>query len=323
MAFAGCTFTKRGCLTNGGKLQVARGKGVLKTLACVSTSPFVKLWLKRSTAVSVLHSFDQACNLINQHGEIVSLVTPQLGNGPFAFVVDMVSFSDWVHVQTAVSTTSSSIILGNLHFDLTNVTIWNPHPNWATLQSETACPRNGVGAVWLPKVNAIKKMVAQHLPKLDGMMSILQEQLHQAQQQFVYAIQSCLYPVEGGHAGASLQETVSALAGLGNGLTPAGDDFLMGALYGLWATQPQAVVQKWGEVIMETAVSHTTTLSAAWLRAAAKGEATEPWHELCGQLMMEGDGWETAVKHILATGHSSGADALAGFTAILSLSPVI
>ncbi len=313
MVFAGDTFTKRGCLCSG-------DKRVLKTLACVSISPFVKIWLKSSTAVSVLHSFEQACNLINQHGEIVSFVTPQLGNGPFAIVVDVPSFSNWVDAQMAptslrgqaVSLTPNSIIVGNLQFDLTNVPTWNPHPNWTNLRIETA--------VWLPRINAIKEMVDQHLPESDGMMSTLQAHLHQAQQQFVNTIQSCLYPIESNHEDILLQKPVNALAGLGNGLTPAGDDFLMGALYGLWATQPRDVAQKWGKAIVEMAVSHTTTLSAAWLHAAAKGNATEPWHELCESLMMEeGERWKTAVNRILATGYSSGADALAGFTTITSL----
>jgi len=65
---------------------------------------------------------------------------------------------------------------------------------------------------------------------------------------------------------------------------------------------------------VKTAVLRTTTLSLAWLRAAAMGEASAVWHELV-EAALAGDegGVETAVSAILATGASSGAAAWAGF----------
>jgi hypothetical protein len=110
---------------------------------------------------------------------------------------------------------------------------------------------------------------------------------------------------------------VRQLAGLGGGLTPAGDDFLMGALYGLWLTQPAARARRWAQTMVDTAVPRTTTLAAAWLRAAAGGEAGVAWHELVDG-MIDGDASrvDAALDCILATGHTSGADALAGFTAL-------
>jgi hypothetical protein len=102
------------------------------------------------------------------------------------------------------------------------------------------------------------------------------------------------------------------ITGLGTGLTPAGDDYLMGALYALWAMgRADAGVMA---AVVETAVLRTTTLSLAWLRAAARGEASMPWHLLVqAALAGDGDGVETAVAAILATGASSGAAAWAGF----------
>ncbi|NJN55086.1 MAG: DUF2877 domain-containing protein [Anaerolineae bacterium] len=63
----------------------------------------------------------------------------------------------------------------------------------------------------------------------------------------------------------------------------------------------------------------TTTLSAAWLKAAGRGEAGIAWHELGERLSVNGDRWQATVTRILATGHSSGADALGGFTAVMSI----
>jgi len=58
---------------------------------------------------------------------------------------------------------------------------------------------------------------------------------------------------------------------------------------------------------VDTAVPRTTTLSAAFLRAAGDGEATIHWHDLA-------DGRPGAMDRILAIGATSGRDAWIGFT---------
>jgi Protein of unknown function (DUF2877) len=58
----------------------------------------------------------------------------------------------------------------------------------------------------------------------------------------------------------------------------------------------------------------TTTVSGAYLRAAAAGGASAPWHDLVEALVGEDDGAiEAAVARLTRIGHTSGADALAGF----------
>jgi hypothetical protein len=103
---------------------------------------------------------------------------------------------------------------------------------------------------------------------------------------------------------------------LGVGLTPAGDDFLLGIIYGLWADggREPARTRQIAACIAAAAAARTTTLSAAWLTAAARGEAGRPWHNLITALRDNKNVPQT-IDHILATGHTSGADALAGFIA--------
>ena len=93
------------------------------------------------------------------------------------------------------------------------------------------------------------------------------------------------------------------LAGLGPGLTPSGDDVLLGVMYALWVWRPdEPLIQTIGHA----ANPRTTTLSAAFLTAAMAGEATNHWHDL----VMGGPG---AANRLLALGQTSGADAWAGF----------
>jgi len=144
------------------------------------------------------------------------------------------------------------------------------------------------------------------------------------QRRFVEAARRPAAALCGGIAAGDVEacrEAAGALAGLGGGLTPAGDDFLLGALYALWATRPSAQAAALAEAIAGSAIPRTARLSAAWLKAAARGEAGQPWHTLVGALAADDSRvLDRAVHGILSVGHTSGADALAGFVLALGQS---
>jgi hypothetical protein len=77
---------------------------------------------------------------------------------------------------------------------------------------------------------------------------------------------------------SSAQTITSQLAGLGQGLTPAGDDFIMGVVLAAWIIHPREVASVLAEEITKIAVPLTTSLSASWLRSAGRGEAGILWH---------------------------------------------
>jgi hypothetical protein len=111
--------------------------------------------------------------------------------------------------------------------------------------------------------------------------------------------------------------SASRLAGLGVGLTPSGDDFMMGAIYATWIIHPPEVAGFLGQEIANTAAPLTTSLSAAWLRAAGRGEAGMVWHEFFDALLCNDTlSIQEVLKNILAVGETSGADALAGFVGV-------
>jgi hypothetical protein len=109
-----------------------------------------------------------------------------------------------------------------------------------------------------------------------------------------------------------LQAAGIGLAGLGNGLTPAGDDFLTGIMLWAWLAHPDPA--SFCRSLLHVTVPRTTILSAAFLRAAACGECSDSWHVLLAALS-EGTDAEITVagRKILAYGATSGADTLAGF----------
>lgn len=70
---------------------------------------------------------------------------------------------------------------------------------------------------------------------------------------------------------------VTTLAGRGEGLTPSGDDLLLGYVAGLVLFRRSRQLARH---IAESAARRTTSLSATLLRHAARGEVPEPVHAL-------------------------------------------
>lgn len=116
-----------------------------------------------------------------------------------------------------------------------------------------------------------------------------------------------------------LSQAIEALAGLGPGLTPAGDDFLVGWFAARWAFYgPDA--KGLNTELAALAAKRTTQLSGQWLIEAGSGNFGMPWHRLIKSLEQDNsDGINGAVQTILRSGATSGADALCGFVSGLQV----
>lgn len=119
---------------------------------------------------------------------------------------------------------------------------------------------------------------------------------------------------------AAVAEGASRLAGLGEGSTPAGDDFLVGVLYALRAMLPAADAHTMCAAVTEAAAPLTTRTSAAWLRCAAAGNAIPTWNLFLSTLRSGDDVTiRERTERVLALGHTSGRAALSGFVATLDI----
>ncbi len=231
-------------------------------------------WMEDGRPARILHLFDEVCNLVDDRGEVLSLVTPAVGPGPFTMVMEedfqrRLSSID-LQQPIAVDKGNQSLSIGPLIISTGDASVWNATPNWSRLRIDRG--RSWPGSAPLP--TEIETQLEQLLLAID-------------EEDSSFA------------AAAS-----AALAGLGSGLTPAGDDVLLGVIFALWIWLPK---RAWINLIVESAAPRTTTLSAAFLRAAAAGEATVHWHDLV-------NGRQDAPANILAIGHNSGSDAWAGFS---------
>ncbi len=119
------------------------------------------------------------------------------------------------------------------------------------------------------------------------------------------------------HSGdhAATAQTLSELVGLGEGLTPSGDDFLCGLLAATWMGRDA----KGGDLrtLLDEALrgklNETNDISAAFLDCALRGQFSRPVTELSRMSP------SMAAASFRAIGHSSGVDTLNGILYGLSL----
>lgn len=259
----------------------------MKFLNALSLTFDVNAWLTNSNHPRILHVFDHACNLINENREVLSVVTKHIGNGPFNLVVEEdVSFVEHLNVDSPVTVQDNYLLLGNLTIHTADAQQWSPQPNWENLHTR-------------------QDKIFDQIAKLPGT----------TYQPFLP--HSLLSTFSTSIAAADVSSCITSarqLAGLGQGLTPSGDDFILGALYAAWIMHPPEMARVLAQEVTHTAAPLTTSLSAAWLKAAGKGEAGVLWHEFFDALISgEAMTIQSAMDTILAVGATSGADALSGF----------
>jgi|APTNR8051073442_1049403.scaffolds.fasta_scaffold21188_2 hypothetical protein len=270
----------------------------MESIRAVSLAPLVRDWLADTRQPRILHVFEDACNLVNENGDVLSIVRQKIGEGPFNLVVpENVLFSKHLASESSVSIRGDELIFGELTISFAYAKTWNPQPEWEVLQKK-------------------KETILARLDELQ----IANDRGHSFNTNFI-TIQSPLSnSLTASLANADLPSARTAakkLAGLGMGLTPSGDDFLMGAIHAAWILHPVETAGHLAKEIAETAAALTTSLSAAWLRSAGRGEAGILWHELFNSLLLNAD-VKLPITSILSIGETSGADAFAGFVGVLT-----
>ena len=272
-------------------------------------------WLASQPRTQILHVFDHSCNLLAANGEILSLIAPEVDPGPFSVVVELPcghgsSFKQLIDIDDEISfivAGATGLRVGWLSIGVELAERWDPQ-----IERGLLCQRPVKS-----RLDQMRNLVTLLAPEEclafafeSNNETVFQKRINAAWRELKCGISS--RDPERCAAGARLA------AGVGIGLTPAGDDFLLGVLIALWLgmTGPEHYVDK----IANTAAAKTSTLSAAWLTAARVGDVSCVWHDLA--LALKNDNEESilaASQRVLAIGHTSGADALSGFIVALDL----
>jgi len=259
-------------------------------------------------AAQALAVFEHACDLITGDGDVIAWVTPQVGDGPLNIVVDgETNVFSGVAPGAPVTLGQGYLQVAGLRVHLREAATWEPCPDWATLRLRRDAVR-----LHAPLLRAL---CDQRAP-FHSLLALLET--HASDDVLTVAAfsqaQKAAEALRKGWGGdlAQLRAGARGLAGLGAGLTPAGDDFLSGVMLWAWLAHPAPA--SFCRSIAQAVGQRTTTLSAAFLRAAARGEYSAAWHRLLAALVRGAKvEIEAATCEVLARGATSGADTLAGF----------
>jgi len=116
-----------------------------------------------------------------------------------------------------------------------------------------------------------------------------------------------------------IQDSIRAagkMIGLGPGVTPSGDDFLIGFLAGLWSTsggnQGQlSFIHSFGKALMEIA-KQTNLISRTYLYHATQGQFSSSLSNLAEAITFGSENIPAISEAAMRVGHSSGMDSLTG-----------
>jgi hypothetical protein len=273
-------------------------------------------WLRNPKPARVLHVFKDACNLIAEDGEVLSLVMPNIGDGPFNILLGPLEFSDHISAESAVSFDDGQIRIGALEIALTPAQVWEPRFDWESFRGRQDSLSLSAGALEevLVEVAPVDSFVQLIYSGERAVREIEAQILLSAQEPARLIVQGLLRGDE-----ELCRTSARKLAGLGAGLTPDGDDFMMGCILATWAYRAGEGVEPFASWVSLEAGSRTTPLAAAWLRAASRGECSARWHDLLQAiLIVNEENIRSAAQAIIHQGHTSGASALAGFIALLT-----
>jgi hypothetical protein len=260
----------------------------------------------RETTRFWVHShFQHALNLSAPSGELLTLLSPRYQNLPTAIRVVTPPGWDWRHQ----SRPREPILLeGNVLRGT----------RWRADLSQAPC--------WRP--SAERAQGTRSLTGFLGVYPALASQLAlYCRQREVRSNLQLLpgWPADGraprlniGDEKAVLESGVSELIGYGSGLTPDGDDYLLGYLAALQPWQHIDAIREHLKLLrpaIRSQLHKTTSISRHYLTLALQGHFSEPVDHLTSTLLRGRPAVEIAMSAIkvMEFGASSGVDCLGGF----------
>ena len=107
------------------------------------------------------------------------------------------------------------------------------------------------------------------------------------------------------------------MLGRGSGLTPSGDDCVLGLLLMLNRWQLDSDWHNLNQAVINTAYHKTTTISANLIECATAGQADERLLNVVDGIAVSSTSIDDCVECVLSWGNSSGIDALVGMVMAL------
>jgi hypothetical protein len=254
----------------------------------------------------VVHSvFRQACNIRTDCGGLLTLLAPQLGNAPHGIRVELpaeLAFSDHLRAGQRAACRAAVLRVAGADFavDLAGAKRWRSELE--TLATDLSRPE--IALAW----HAARQML------LRRRRDLAVHPLGSAVDARGLALARASRALSAPAAAAAIRR----LIGCGPGLTPAGDDLIVGFLAGLWSTRGGDPARRRFldalAAIVSAAAEATGEISRAYLQHATRGSVAEPLARLARAIADGAPLPEVAraARRALRVGHTSGGDGVQG-----------
>jgi hypothetical protein len=284
-------------------------------LQTISAAPGALAWVRAGRPARVLHVFAAVCNLISDRDDLLSLILEPGQMDPFTLLLkqppSFAGFIEHLNAESSVTSGSGRIRIDGLEVVIDKPLAWISRPDWDALRVALS---GNPGWIDLVEGEVIRSRSAESLAALIGNPGAAWRGSRPPWWgKAAGPIQSLLEGVASRDERA-LSRGACRLAGFGPGLTPSGDDFLIGLMYAARILLEPGEADAICETIVRASVPRTGLFPAAHLTAASRGEASGHWHALLAACLEgEDEGIRSALSRLLAVGHTSGEDAVSGF----------
>ncbi len=260
-------------------------------------------------------AFERSLN-ISFEGGLLTVLTESGRRAPGAMITTL-SDVRGVHPEAPVELSEHTLVIGRLELDCSQLTFFD-------------CAVGPVGLTRAPVAAVFGAMLARHArpgsfvpgePETPFERAIT-TRLDAARNAFCAQLRSAASAVAQQQQidAEAMRHAVASLVGLGFGLTPSGDDYLVGALAAL-TLAPGAVASQVRDLVSACVFAlasqrgdhaATTAVSQHFLLAACRGEFHEDLASAGREILLGGDRADDAVARAVSIGSTSGTDALFG-----------
>lgn len=271
----------------------------------------------RSISLANVEAVFERCFYLRCGDAFICVGEPDIGNGPLTLIGNIAPLSglNFRLGQSAAICERHITIDNSVRFTLDQTESWRSSP-WPACPSPAQLIDTCAALARRVAADAPEEGLAHHVsgvPETSGR----QPPLARIARRRIVIFERWLSKVlDARHARVmAFEEAIQGLIGLGPGLTPSGDDFLVGALALLDAIGERNAHAALARAIIDALPGSTAPLSACFLRAAAAGHVGEALH--CAVSSVITGGVDAAIAAVENIGHSSGWDMMAGITTTL------
>ena len=274
----------------------------------------------------VIHStFHHACNVSLESGAVVTLVSSKKGNlsqGIRLGTPPTFTFLEQLRVGQPFACRGGILRISGseLSVDLRTASLWHIDLKGLRVDLRQRDTAQAWAAAWLElekhrRGNGISAIIAAiHVPKQYPVTSPGIKTLVEMAGQTVPALIEATRNLQVDDAITA----ISPLIGLGPGLTPSGDDFIVGYLAGLWSTAGSdslrlRFISSLGAWLSQAAAG-SNAISCTYIKSAVYGNVSEAIATLAQRVgqAKSMDGVREAARTALQVGNTSGTDGVLG-----------